>query len=146
VKIHQIGRILVLEFDDTEEAQYHGWNLVHMAPGCKFYATAPENTPQEELARALEEAERRLGETPAVRHSSRTRKMKEELLSVILWFMVGFAAGAAVMGSRLAQGACLAIGLSFFVVVIFIAVHILLDEIKDRKLKRQWEEKERDKK
>jgi len=46
MKAYQKGTIVVLEFDDTHEARTHGKNLSEMKDGNRYYAVAPEGTPE----------------------------------------------------------------------------------------------------
>jgi len=57
MKAKTIGNICVLIFDDAEEAHIHGANLCLMEKGCRFYAWGPDETTEEELYRAIDEAQ-----------------------------------------------------------------------------------------
>ncbi len=53
MKAFQIGDVLVLGFDDTDEARMTGDNLSKMLEGCRYYATAPEGTPESVIDSAI---------------------------------------------------------------------------------------------
>ena len=57
MKAKTIGDVVVLVFEDTQEAYRHAFNLRAMFEGCRFYAAAPDGTTEKELCHAIAKAQ-----------------------------------------------------------------------------------------